>query len=109
MKRYNNSSDPEQKKVIKWKLKPGITWGMIEMMTITDEVLEKYFDKVEVENEKLKIRLNQKYSFYAENSEHTVYDYDGQQYALIRENYIDFIPKKYCKNSGLTSTFFLTK
>ena len=49
MKRYNNSSDPEEKKVIKWKLKTGITWGMIEMMTITDEVLEKYFDKVEVE------------------------------------------------------------
>ena len=49
MKRYNNSSDPEEKKVIKWKLKAGITWGMIEMMTITDEVLEKYFDKVEVE------------------------------------------------------------
>ena len=48
MKRYNNSSDPEEKKVIKWKLKAGITWGMIEMMTITDEILEKYFDKVEV-------------------------------------------------------------
>ena len=51
MKRYNNSSDLEEKKIIKWKLKAGITWGMIEMMTITDEVLEKYFDKVEVENE----------------------------------------------------------
>ena len=51
MKRYKNSSDHEEKKVIKWKLKAGITWGMIELMTITDEVLEKYFDKVEVENE----------------------------------------------------------
>lgn len=50
MKRYNNSSDPEEKKVIKWKLKAGVTWGMIELMEITDEVLEKYFDKVEVEN-----------------------------------------------------------
>ena len=49
MKRYNNSSDPEEKKIIKWKLKAGITWGMIEMMTITNEVLEKYFDKVEAE------------------------------------------------------------
>ena len=49
MKRYNNSSDPDEKKVIKWKLKAGITWGMIEMMTITDEVLKKYFDKVEAE------------------------------------------------------------
>ena len=38
MKRYNNSSYHEEKKVIKWKLKAGITWG----------VLEKYFDKVEV-------------------------------------------------------------
>lgn len=52
MKRYNNSSDHEEKKVIKWKLKAGITWGMIELMTITDEILEKYFDEVEVENEK---------------------------------------------------------
>ena len=48
MKIYKNSSDPEEKKVIKWKLKSGITWGMIELMTITDEVLEKYFDKIEV-------------------------------------------------------------
>jgi len=46
---------------------------------------------------KLKIKLNQKYSFYAENSEHTVYDYGGQQYALISGNSIDFIPKKYCE------------
>lgn len=46
---------------------------------------------------KLKIKLNQKYSFYAENSEHTVYDYGGQQYALFRGNDIDFIPKKYCE------------
>ena len=52
MKRYNNSSDHEEKKVIKWKLKAGITWGMIEMLEITDEILEKYFDKVEVEDEK---------------------------------------------------------
>ena len=35
---------------------------------------------------KLKIKLNQKYSFYAENSEHTVYDYGGQQYALYGKN-----------------------
>ena len=49
MKRYNNSSDPEPKQSFKWKLKAGITWEMIEMMTITGEVLEKYFDKVEVE------------------------------------------------------------
>lgn len=49
MKRFKNSSDHEEKKVIKWKLKAGITWGMIEMMEMTDEVLEKYFDKVEVE------------------------------------------------------------
>ena len=46
---------------------------------------------------KLKIKLNQKYSFYAENSEHTVYDYGCQQYALFTENYIEFIPKKYCE------------
>ena len=49
MKRFKNSSDPEEKKVIKWKLKAGITWEMIEMLEITNEVLEKYFDKVEVE------------------------------------------------------------
>ena len=48
MKRFRNSTNPEQKKVIKWKLKAGITWEMIEMMTITDEVLKKYFDKIEV-------------------------------------------------------------
>ena len=48
MKRFKNSSDPEQKKVIKWKLKAGITWETIDMMTITDEMLEKYFDKIEV-------------------------------------------------------------
>ena len=47
MKRFKNSIDPEEKKVIRWKLKAGITWGMIEMMEITDEVLDKYFDKVD--------------------------------------------------------------
>ena len=53
MKRYNNSSDPEEKKVIKWKLKAGITWGMIELVEhMTDEQMMIYFDKVEVENEK---------------------------------------------------------
>lgn len=46
---------------------------------------------------KLKIKLNQKYSFYAENSEHAVCDYGGQQYASFIGNYIDFIPKKYCE------------
>lgn len=52
MKRFRNSSNPEPKQSFKWKLKAGITWGMIELMTITDEMLEKYFDKVEVEDEK---------------------------------------------------------
>ena len=52
MKRYNNSNNPESKQLFKWKLKAGINWGMIEMMTITDEMLEKYFDKTEAEDEK---------------------------------------------------------
>ena len=47
MKRYKNSSNPEPKKSIKWKLKSGITWKMIELQgDITEEVLEKYFDKI---------------------------------------------------------------
>ena len=48
MKRYKNSSNPEPKKSVKWKLKPGITWDMVELQgEITEEVLDKYFDKVE--------------------------------------------------------------
>ena len=48
MKRYKNSSNPEPKNSVKWKLKKGITWEMVEAAwKITDEVLEKYFDKVE--------------------------------------------------------------
>ena len=48
MKRYKNSSNPEPKKSVKWKLKKGITWDIVESAgEITDEVLEKYFDKVE--------------------------------------------------------------
>ena len=49
MKRFKNSSNPKKKKVVKWKLKAGITWETIELMTITNEVLEKYFDRVEVQ------------------------------------------------------------
>ena len=48
MKRFRNSSNPEPKQSFKWKLKAGITWETIDMMTITDEMLEKYFDKIEV-------------------------------------------------------------
>ena len=49
MKRYKNSSDPEEKKVIKWKLKAGITWEMIELAErMTDEQMMIYFDKIEV-------------------------------------------------------------
>ena len=48
MKRFRNKTNPESKQLFKWELKAGITWEMIELMTITDEVLEKYFDKVEV-------------------------------------------------------------
>ena len=48
MKRYKNSSNPEPKKSVKWKLKKGITWDIVESAgEITEEVLEKYFDKVE--------------------------------------------------------------
>ena len=48
MKRFKNSSNPEPKQFVKWKLKKGITWDMVEAAgEITDEVLEKYFDKVE--------------------------------------------------------------
>ena len=49
MKRYNNSSEPDEKKVIKWKLKAGITWDMIKLAEqMTDEQMMIYFDKVEV-------------------------------------------------------------
>ena len=48
MKRFKNSSNPEPKQSVKWKLKSGITWEMVETAgEITDEVLEKYFEKVE--------------------------------------------------------------
>ena len=48
MKGYKNSSSPEPKKSVKWKLKSDVTWEMVESAgEITDEVLEKYFDKVE--------------------------------------------------------------
>ena len=48
MKRYNKTgNEPEKKKSIKYKLKAGITWGMIEKLDITEEVLNKYFDKVD--------------------------------------------------------------
>ena len=50
MPRFRNKTNLEPKQLFKWKLKAGITWEMIELMTITDEVLEKYFEKVEVEN-----------------------------------------------------------
>ena len=47
MKRYKNSSNPEPKQSVKWKLKSGITWGMVELQgEITEEILEKYFDKI---------------------------------------------------------------
>ena len=47
MKRYKNSSNPEPKQLVKWKLKKGITWDKVETSgEITDEVLEKYFDKI---------------------------------------------------------------
>ena len=48
MKRFKNSSNPEPKQSVKWKLKSGITWGMVESAgEITDEVLDKYFNKME--------------------------------------------------------------
>ena len=47
MKRFKNSSNPEPKQFVKWKLKKGITWDKVESAgEITDEVLEKYFDKI---------------------------------------------------------------
>lgn len=47
MKRFKNSSSPEPKKSVKWKLKSGITWDEIELQgEITEEILEKYFDKI---------------------------------------------------------------
>ena len=47
MKRFKNSSSPEHKQSIKRKLKSGITWEQVESAgEITDEVLEKYFDKI---------------------------------------------------------------
>ena len=48
MKRYKNSSSPDPKTSVKWKLKSGITWDIVESQgEITEEILEKYFDKVE--------------------------------------------------------------
>ena len=48
MKRYKNSSNPEFNQVIRWRLKKGITWDKVEAAgKITDEVIEKYFYKVE--------------------------------------------------------------
>ena len=48
MKRYKNSSNPEPKQPVKWKLKKGITWDIVEAAgELTEEVLEKYFDKEE--------------------------------------------------------------
>ena len=48
MKRFKNSSNPEPKQSVKWKLKSDVTWEQVETAgEITDEVLEKYFDKVE--------------------------------------------------------------
>ena len=44
MKRFKNSSNPEPKHFVKWKLKKGITWDKVEAAgKITDEVLKKYF------------------------------------------------------------------
>ena len=48
MKRFKNSSSPEANKLVRWKLKSGITWDVVELQgEITEEILEKYFDKVE--------------------------------------------------------------
>ena len=48
MKRYKNSSSPEPKNLVRWKLKSGITWDVVESQgEITEEMLEKYFYKVE--------------------------------------------------------------
>jgi hypothetical protein len=47
MKRYKNSSNPDPKKSARWKLKSGITWEVVESQgEITEEILEKYFDKI---------------------------------------------------------------
>lgn len=47
MKRFKNSSNPEPKQSVKWKLKKGMTWDMVEAAGgITNEVLKKYFDKI---------------------------------------------------------------
>ena len=47
MKRFKNSSNPEPKQLVKWKLKKSITWDMVEIAReTTEEVLEKYFDKI---------------------------------------------------------------
>ena len=47
MKRFKNSSNPEFNQVVRWRLKKGITWDKVEAAgKITDEVLEKYFDKM---------------------------------------------------------------
>ena len=47
MKRFKNSSNPEPKQSVKWKLKSDVTWEMVESAgEITDEALEKYFDKI---------------------------------------------------------------
>ena len=47
MKRYKNSSNPEPKKSVRWKLKNGITWDVVESQgEITEEILEKYFYKI---------------------------------------------------------------
>jgi hypothetical protein len=47
MKRYKNSSNPDPKELVRWKLKSGITWDVVELQgEITEEILEKYFDKI---------------------------------------------------------------
>jgi hypothetical protein len=47
MKRYKNSSNPDPKELVRWKLKSGITWEVVESQgEITEEILEKYFDKI---------------------------------------------------------------
>jgi hypothetical protein len=47
IKRYKNSSNPDPKELVRWKLKSGITWEVVESQgEITEEILEKYFDKI---------------------------------------------------------------
>ena len=48
MKRYNKTeNEPDKKKIVKYKLKSGITWGMVELKgEITQEVIDKYFDTI---------------------------------------------------------------